>query len=127
MLLGVRVSRRRTLIAVAFCLLSATLIAAEKGWFGLAISVDADGALSPTLRSVTITKVFSSSPAALAGLVPGDTILEVQGIVVAGAKADVMKAAMQKSVGETLRLKIQRGATQIREVSLIAVRKPPEQ
>lgn len=119
--------RRRTLIAVAFCLLSATLIAAEKGWFGLAISVDADGALSPTLRSVTITKVFSSSPAALAGLVPGDTILEVQGIAVAGAKADVMKAAMQKSVGETLRLKIQRGATQIREVSLIAVRKPPEQ
>jgi len=127
MLLGVRVRRRRTLIAVAFCLLSATLIAAEKGWFGLAISVDADGALSPTLRSVTITKVFSSSPAALAGLVPGDTILEVQGIAVAGAKADVMKAAMQKSVGETLRLKIQRGATQIREVSLIAVRKPPEQ
>ena len=119
--------RRRALTAVALFLFSATLGAAEKGWFGLAISVDADGVFSPTLRSVTIAKVFPSSPAELAGLAPGDTVLEIQGIVVAGTKADVLKAAMQKSVGETLRLKIRRGATEIREVSMVAVRKPVEQ
>ena len=62
----------------------------------------------------------------LAEFAPGDTVLEVQGILVAGAKADVLKAAMQKAVGETLRVKIQRGA-EIREVSLIAVNKPPAQ
>jgi S1-C subfamily serine protease len=114
------------LTALAFLVLSATVGAAEKGWFGLAISVDADGAINPTLRSITIAKVLPSSPAALAGLAPADTVLEIQGIVVAGTKADVLKAAMQKSVGETLRMKIRRGATEIREVSMVAVRKPPE-
>jgi C-terminal processing protease CtpA/Prc len=107
--------------------LSATVGAAEKGWFGLAISVDADGAFNPTLRSITIVKVFPSSPAALAGLAPGDAVLEIQGIVVAGTKADVLKSAMQRSVGETLRMKIQRGGAEMREVSMVAVRKPPEQ
>jgi len=121
--------RHRTasmLTVAALVALSATLWAAEAGWFGLGLSVDADGALSPTLRSITIAKVLPSSPAARAGLAPGDTVLEVQGILVAGAKADVLKAAMQKAVGETLRVKIQRGA-EIREVSLIAVNKPPAQ
>jgi len=118
--------RRRTLTAVTFLLLSATLWAAEKGWFGLVVSVDADGVFSPTLRSLTVSRVVPSSPAALAGLAPGDTVLEVEGIVVAGTKADVLKAAMQKSVGETLRLKIQHGATDIRQVSMVAVQRPPE-
>jgi C-terminal processing protease CtpA/Prc len=108
-------------------MLSAAVWAGEKGWFGLAVSVDADGAFNPTLRSITIAKVFPSTPAALAGLGPGDKILEIQGIVVAGTKADVLKDAMQKSVGETLRLKIQRGASDVREVSMVAVPKPPEQ
>jgi C-terminal processing protease CtpA/Prc len=115
------------LTAIVLLLLSATVGAGESGWFGLAISVDADGAFNPTLRSITIAKVFPSTPAALAGLAPGDKVLEIQGIVVAGTKADVLKGAMQKSVGETLRLKIQRGASDIREVSMVAAHKPPEQ
>jgi S1-C subfamily serine protease len=119
--------RRRAFAAVALFPLSATLWAAEKGWFGLALSVDADGAFSPTLRSVTITKVLPASPAALAGLAAGDTVLEIQGVVVAGTRADVVEAAMQKSVGETLRLKIRRGATETREVALVAVRQPQGQ
>ena len=124
---SISMRRRRALLAATLLLLSATLWAAEKGWFGLGVSVDADGMLNPTLRSLTVTKVFPSSPAALAGLAPGDMVVEIEGIVVAGTRADVLKAAMQKSIGETLHLKIQHGATGAREVSMVAVRKPAEQ
>jgi C-terminal processing protease CtpA/Prc len=116
---------RIELILVAVFLFSAAVWAAEKGWFGLAISVDTEGlSLNPTVRSVAVQKVFASSPAASAGLAPSDIVVEVQGIVVAGTKADILKAAMQKSVGEALHLKIRRGAADIREVSMVAVPKP---
>jgi S1-C subfamily serine protease len=78
--------------------------AAENGWFGFALP---------------------ASPAAKAGLSAGDMIVEIEGIVVEGAKADTLKAAMQKSAGETLRLKIKRGADASQDVSLIAGPKPP--
>jgi hypothetical protein len=52
-------------------------------------------------------------------------IVEIEGIVVEGAKADSLKAAMQKSVGETLRLKIKRGADAAQDVALVAAPKPP--
>ena len=103
-----------------------SLLAAEKGWFGFALSIDAEGiSLNPKLRSIKIEKIFSASPAAKAGLEPGDTILEMEGIEVEGAKADTLKPAIQKSVGETLRLKIKHGADASRDVSLIAAPKPP--
>jgi len=54
-------------------------------------------------------------------------VLLVQGILVAGAKADVLMAAMQKSVGEVLTLKIKHGAAEAHEVSLAAAPKPVEQ
>jgi hypothetical protein len=41
------------------------------------------------------------------------------------AKADTLKAAMQKSVGDTLRLKIKRGTEASQDVSLIAGPQPP--
>jgi hypothetical protein len=79
--------------------------AAEKGWFGFALAIDAEGSwFSPKLRSIKIDRVFPASPA---------------------AKADNVKAAVQKSVGETLRLKYQRGSDPVREVALIAATKPP--
>ena len=81
--------------------------------------------LNPKLRSIKIEKVFPASPAAKAGLSAGDLIVEMEGIVVEGARADSLKVAMQKSVGETLRLKIKRGADSSQDVSLIAAPKPP--
>ena len=56
----------------------------------------------------------------------GDLVVEVQGIRVAGAKAEALKPALQGgSVGETLHLKVQRGGSgQPREVTLVAVPKP---
>jgi C-terminal processing protease CtpA/Prc len=112
--------------AVALVLSPMTLQAAEKGWFGFSISVDAEGiSLNPKLRSIKVEKIFPSSPAAKAGLAQGDVVLEVEGIAVEGAKADTLKAAMQKSVGETLHLKVKHGADAPHEVALTAASKPP--
>jgi C-terminal processing protease CtpA/Prc len=113
-------------IAAVFC--TPGWAAGERGWFGFAVSVDAEAlSFNPTLRSVKIEKVVPSSPAALAGLAANDDVLEVQGILVAGAKADVLMAAMQKSVGEILTLKIKRDAAETHEVSLTSAPKPVEQ
>jgi C-terminal processing protease CtpA/Prc len=113
------------LLAIAALLLPAlALRAADKGWFGFALNIDADGILNPRLRSIKIDKVFPASPAANAELAAGDVIVEIEGITVAGAKADSFKAAMQKSAGETLRLKIKRGAAAPRDVALVAAPKP---
>ncbi|HTB90869.1 MAG TPA: PDZ domain-containing protein [Steroidobacteraceae bacterium] len=118
--------RSRLILLVAAALLFSPLgsDAAEKGWFGFALAIDADGILNPKLRSIKIDKIFPASPAAKAGLSAGDMIVEIDGIAVEGAKADTLKAAMQKSVGETLRLKIKRGADAFQDVSLIAGPKP---
>ena len=112
--------------AAAMCLSALPLHAAEKGWFGFALSIDAEGiSLNPKLRTIKIEKVFPGSPAAKAGLAPGDNILEMEGIVVAGARANALKTAAQKSVGETLRVKFQRRGEEPHYVSLVAAAKPP--
>ncbi len=99
--------------------------AAEKGWFGLAFNIETEGfSFNPSVRSVKIEKVVPSSPAAGAGLEAGDVVIQVQDVVIAGAKADDLKAAMKKSAGETLRLRIKRGAAEPYEVPLVAVVKP---
>ena len=119
----------RTMVALllaltAFC--SPVSAAEEKGWFGLAFSVETEGfSFNPTIQSVKIEKVASSSPGASAGLVAGDLVVSLQGIASAGAKADDLKAAMKKSVGETLRLKVKRGSAEPFEVVLVAIAKPP--
>ena len=113
------------LAAAALSMAPLSLHAAEKGWFGFALNIDAEGfSLNPKLRSIKIDKIFPASPAAKAGLASGDMILEIEGIAVEGAKADTLKAAIQKSVGETLRLKIKHGADASHDISLIAAPKP---
>ena len=113
------------LAVAALSMAPASLHAAEKGWFGFALNIDAEGlSLSPKLRSIKIEKIVPASPAANAGLASGDMILEIEGVTVDGAKADTLKAAIQKSVGETLRLKIKHGADAPHDISLIAAPKP---
>lgn len=102
-----------------------TATAAEKGWFGLGVSVEVEGfSFNPTLQAITIAKVIPSSPAAAAGLVSGDQIIEIQGHTVPGAKAKEVKAAMQQTVGASLRLKVKHGTAEPKAVTLIAVAKP---
>jgi C-terminal processing protease CtpA/Prc len=112
-------------LAIAAAFPSATNAADDKGWFGLAFNVETEGfSFNPTIQSVKIEKVAPSSPAAGAGLVAGDLVVALQGITIAGAKADDLQAAMKKSVGETLRFKIKRGNAEPFEVPLIAVGRP---
>jgi C-terminal processing protease CtpA/Prc len=122
------VSRQFLAVLLAAATLSmapTSLHAAEKGWFGFALNIDAEGvSLNPKLRSIKIERIVSASPAANAGLASGDMILEIEGITVEGAKADTLKAAIQKSAGETLRLKIKHGADAPHDISLIAAPKP---
>lgn len=122
----------RRLVAVGL-LLAATLPLSwahaaddkEKGWFGLAFDVETEGfSFNPTIQSVKITKVAPASPGAGAGLAAGDQVVVLQGITIAGAKADDLKAAMKKSVGETLRFKVRRGNAEPFEVPLVAIAKP---
>lgn len=104
---------------------SSLLSAAEKGWFGLGFNVETKGfSLNPTIQSVTVSKVVPSSPAAAAAVAPGDAIIAVQGIVVAGAKAGDLKKAMDMPVGNTLRLSIQRDSAEPHEVALVAAPRP---
>jgi S1-C subfamily serine protease len=112
-------------IALSLLWLTTSIVAAEKGWFGFAIKVDAEEAsVNPVLRSITVEKVFDASPAAQAGLLVGDSVLQIQGIVVAGARAEVLRAALNRPVGETLHLKVKRGPGDIRDISIIAVQNP---
>ncbi|MDR3541667.1 MAG: PDZ domain-containing protein [Desulfosporosinus sp.] len=111
-----------TAMPVVFC--SLVWASDEKGWFGFAVSADTEGfSLNPVLRSVKIKKVVPLSPAASSGLDAGDAVLEVDGIAVAGTKADVLLDRMQKRVGDTLILTIKHGTAAAHEVTLTAVLK----
>lgn len=87
--------------------------AAERGYFGLAVSVDADGFFNPTLKAVTVSKVTPRSPAAKAGVEVGDLIVEVEGQTVAGLKADDLKPFMQLNIGEATRFVMKRSSGEV--------------
>lgn len=84
------------LIVVIATTLTANLAAAgEKGWFGFAMAIDVEGTpLNPKLRTVKVDSVSPTSPAASAGIAPGDLFVEIEGISVPGANAYTVKAAM---------------------------------
>jgi len=111
-----------TLLAALW--LSLPAVAADKGWFGFGVSIEASGSSeNPIVQSVTVQDVAPGSPAAQAGLASGDVILEADGMPLSGVKTDAMKAAMSRQVGETLRLRIRRGDA-VRVVTLTAAARP---
>ncbi len=113
------------LIAISAFSTAVVNAAEEKGWFGLAFNVETEGfSFNPTIQSVKIEKVVTASPAAQAGLAAGDVVVSLQGVAIAGAKADDLKAAMKKSVGETLRMKVKHGAAEPTEIQMVAIAKP---
>lgn len=112
------------LLLAALALPTLLQAAEQKGWFGLGFDIESEGfSLNPTLVAVRIHEIKPGSPAAGAGLLAGDVIASVQGIVVAGAKADRLKQAMDHKVGEALDLEIVRGNSPPRHVTLVAAAK----
>jgi carboxyl-terminal processing protease len=68
---------------------------------------------------LTVTQVFSGSPAAEAGVRPGDVIVAVNGNPTAKEPADVAAARIQGPAGTTVRLQIQRpGGSGLIDLSL---------
>ncbi len=95
-----------------------------KGWLGFGLHVDADGFFHPTVRSITVDKVLPDTPAAKAGIVVGDLLVEVEGIKVAGAKASELQPSLHHAAGDAVHLKIQHGSEAPRAVTMIAAVKP---
>jgi C-terminal processing protease CtpA/Prc len=123
-----KIKRRNFLVAtLAVVVMLPFPVHAENNnaWFGLDLKVDTkEISFNPTIRSVNIIKVYPSSPAAAAGLAAGDSVVVLQGITVAGAKANDLKAVMKKAVGEEIQIKIKRGTAEPYEVKMIAVKRP---
>ena len=117
-----RMHTRITVALTAFLLaLCASAWASERGYFGFGFSLDAEGMFwNPTLRSVKIEKVAPKSPAALAGILVGDDVIEVAGKVVAGAKGNDIKGYIEKDVGESVQLKVRHANGEIVSVTLVA-------
>jgi C-terminal processing protease CtpA/Prc len=117
---------RRIFLARAACCAIAALgvtfsnADAPAGTFGFVAAIDADGIFDPVLKTVTIQKVEPGLPAASAGIAVGDTIIEVEGKQVAGAKAKELEPLMRKQVGEVLRLKLRRASGESYTVSMVA-------
>jgi C-terminal processing protease CtpA/Prc len=111
-----------SLLALAYALPAA---GAERGWFGIGVNIEADGeAASQVVHAVTIESVSPDSPAARAGLAPGDVILEADGLPLRGLKMSELREAMGKATGESLHLKVRRSGA-VRVVTMIAVAPPP--
>src|ERR1700742_5009963 len=113
---------RSLLLALALlgAILSGTpAIAGEKGWFGFAMAIDVEGSpLNPKLRTVKVDSVVPASPAASAGIVPGDLFLEVEWISIDRATPLTVQNARQISFGESLHLESTHGAEPPRELVL---------
>lgn len=119
--MSIRYSRRSAVLLVAAYAASVALAEEPRGSFGFAAKVEADGVFSPTLKFVFVHSVQSGMPAALAGVVAGDSIIEVAGVKVAGAKVSLMADRMKKRPGEVLALKLLRANGDSYVVTLTAV------
>lgn len=111
------------LLALLF-FMSSAVWAGERGYFGFSLSIDGNGMFwNPTLRSVKIETVAPKSPAAEAGIVTGDEIMEVAGKPVPGAKGNALKAHVEKDIGQSLQLKLRRANGEVVSVTLVAAAK----
>ena len=104
-------NKAKVLIAVALLLVASGAMAA-KGKLGFGSQVSVSGFFSPTLEQVKVTTVIAGSPAAAAGLKPGDYIVEIDGKPVSGAPARAMASRFKNlQPGQHLQLKLKRGDT----------------
>ncbi len=101
--------------------ISVGVVAGEKGYLGISLSVEGEGFfLNPTLKMVKIAKVALNSPAAKAGIESGDLLLELEGKKVVGAKANDLKPYLDKEVGQTVRLAIQKSSGEVKQLAVVA-------
>lgn len=117
-------TRFRLALLALFLAFSNAAWAGERGYFGFGLSIDGEGVFwNPTLRAVKIDKVFPQSPAALAGIVPGDEVVEVAGHVVAGAKGKDIQVHIEKDIGQSVQVKVRHANGDMLVATLVATAK----
>ena len=118
-------SRLITLLFVVTLISTGALFAAEKGWFGFSVAIGAETifSLNPVIRAIKIADVEPDSPASRAGLQKADEVLELENVKVAGKRANELKPLMQKSVGETLHLRLKHSDGREYSAALVAAAK----
>lgn len=98
----------------------------ERGVFGIKLSLSVSGFFKPVVRSATLIEVQPGLPAAGAGIVAGDQVLEVDGLAIPGARAaDLAPLARGKRPGEAVDLQLQRRDGSVYRARLTAVERPP--
>jgi S1-C subfamily serine protease len=104
---------------------AAAAFAGERGYFGFAPQVATGGFfLNPTVQRIVIARVVPDSPAARAGIVPGDEVLKVEDTVVHGAKALGLHGMIEKDVGQTLHATLRHAGGTVYTVAMVAVPRP---
>jgi C-terminal processing protease CtpA/Prc len=115
-------------LSIVLFMLAASASAADQGYFGIGVSVDGEGFfLNPTVKSIKVEKVTPNSPAAKAGISPGDLLVEIEGHPVPGTKADVLKPYMQREVGQSTRLLVKKTSGEVVSLVLVAAPKADSQ
>jgi C-terminal processing protease CtpA/Prc len=104
------------------------LVAAQKGFIGIALDGKADPGsgfsfLNPTLMSAWVKSIVPKSPADGHQITIGDIVLEIDGLPVPGCKLSALKTKLAVEAGQTIRLKLKRSNGEIYTVDLTAIRK----
>jgi ABC-type sugar transport system substrate-binding protein len=76
---------------------------------GFSIAVNTDGFFSTTVQKVVVTNVVAESQAQASGLVVGDELVKVQGLVVPGNSATVLKPELEFMPGVPKKLVFKHG------------------
>lgn len=109
-------------VALSLILLAANAWAGERGYFGFGLSVITKGFfLNPDVESLKIDSVVPGTPAARAGIRPGDLILKVDDLTVAGSKALNLKSHAARDVGQSVRLELKHANGSIYTANMVAV------
>jgi len=90
----------------------------ERPWIGIRPAAQAPQGES----GLRIEEVYENTPAARAGLQPGDVILEADGQRI-NTLRDLLRVILNRGIGERLQLRVQRGR-RITELSLKTERMP---
>ncbi|MEX2465386.1 MAG: PDZ domain-containing protein [Gemmatimonadota bacterium] len=92
------------------------------GWIGVSVDVVTTSDDTGSRTTVLVTDVQPGSPAAAAGIQPGDTLMEVNDMHGPDALRE-MAQRLRLSVGDPVRLVLRRNAQQ-REITIIAAARP---
>jgi C-terminal processing protease CtpA/Prc len=113
-----------SVVALSLFLIAGTAFAGERGYFGFGLSVGTKGFfLNPDVQWLKIESVVPGTPAARAGIVPGDLVVKVDDLVVAGSKALTLKSRATHDVGQSVRLELKHANGSLYIANLVAIAK----